>query len=106
MTFVRLWRFRPAPGREREFERVYGAYGEWAALFRRAPAFEGTTLLRQAGTRGDYVTIDRWATRAAWDAFRLEHAAAYGSLDAACASLTALEESMGEYMDVTTSPEQ
>ena len=32
--FVVLWEFEVKPGREERFERVYGADGEWAQLFR------------------------------------------------------------------------
>ena len=36
--YVIIWRFRPAVGREGEFERAYGPSGEWARLFGREEA--------------------------------------------------------------------
>ena len=56
--YVLLWRFRPLVGRESEFERAYGPSGEWTRLFRRSD------------DPGEYLALDRWASRAAYEAFR------------------------------------
>jgi hypothetical protein len=44
--FVYLWKYEVRPGREAEFERLYGPNGAWTVFFGRAPAYLGTELLR------------------------------------------------------------
>jgi heme-degrading monooxygenase HmoA len=56
-----------------EFERVYGAEGEWAAFFRRGRGYVGTELLRDVEHPGRYLVIDRWESAKAYDAFVAEH---------------------------------
>ena len=94
--FVRVWRFRPAPDAVSQFERVYGSSGEWARLFRLADGFRGTELQRLADGSGEYLTIDRWESRSAWETFRRDHAAAYERLDRECARLTVVEQLVRE----------
>ena len=89
--FVRIWRFRAAAGREREFEQLNGSSGAWAQLFRSAPGYLGTELQRVVGSPSEYLTIDRWESRDAWLAFRQTHAVAYESLDREAAPLTESE---------------
>jgi len=88
---VVLWRFRVRPGREAEFEAAYGEDGDWARLFLSGEGFLGTELLR--GTDGTYLTIDRWASHAAHQAFRDAETASYAQLDRRCARLM-IEETM------------
>ncbi|HZN03063.1 MAG TPA: NUDIX domain-containing protein [Candidatus Polarisedimenticolia bacterium] len=92
---VLVWEFRPAPGREAEFERAYGPDGDWARLFRRDPAYLGTELLR--GTAGRYLTLDRWRSRAAYEGFRARHADDYADLDRRMEDLTSHESSIGAF---------
>jgi hypothetical protein len=44
-----------------------------------------------------YVTVDRWASADAHEAFRAQHGAAYDAIDAECEHLTEGEHSLGEY---------
>jgi heme-degrading monooxygenase HmoA len=95
-----LWTFRPRAGREAEFERVYGPDGDWARFFRGAPGYLGTDLLRATGGEPRYVTIDRWSTRAAYEAFRAGNLSEYESIDRRCESLTDEETSLGSFTTV------
>jgi len=92
---VLVWEFAPAAGREAEFERAYGPDGDWARLFRRDPAYLGTELLRGAG--GRYLTLDRWRSRAAFEAFRKREAEDYAVLDRRMEALTSHESSLGSF---------
>ena len=76
---VILWRFRVRPGREREFEAAYAPDGAWASLFKKDGAYIGSELLR--ATDGTYLTLDRWDSREAFEAFRARHAAEYDAMD-------------------------
>lgn len=95
--FLRLWAFRPAPGREAEFHRAYGADGDWARLFRQGHGYAGTELLSPADG-GPWVTIDRWRRPEDWDRFRREFAREYEALDRALEGLCAEERQIGDFV--------
>jgi heme-degrading monooxygenase HmoA len=99
MTYVRVWRFRPLRNAEAAFESAYGPEGDWVRLFRTAPGFLGTTLLKEDGT-GDYLTLDRWVSRDAYETFRRDSAAPFTALDRDCESLTSVEVEIGSYDEV------
>lgn len=92
---VLVWEFGPAPGREAEFERAYGPEGDWARFFQRDPGYLGTELLRGSG--GRYLTLDRWRTRAAFEAFKKREAAEYAAIDRRMEALTSHEASLGSF---------
>lgn len=75
--YVYLWEFTVAPDREARFLALYGPDGAWVQLFRTAPGFLDTRLLRAAASPRRYVTIDRWASAAAYQGFRRERAAEF-----------------------------
>jgi 8-oxo-dGTP pyrophosphatase MutT (NUDIX family)/heme-degrading monooxygenase HmoA len=97
---VIAWEFRVKPGREAEFEAAYGPEGDWVRLFRRAPGFLGTDLLR-AEEPGRYVTLDRWAGCADFEAFRERHREAYDALDRRTGALTVREERLGGFVPLS-----
>jgi heme-degrading monooxygenase HmoA len=97
--FLRIWQYRPRPGAEREFETLYGPAGAWARLFARAPGYLGTEFSAVPASLGEYQTVDRWVSAAAWEAFRQDKAAAYEDLDRRCESLCEAEWLVGEYVE-------
>ena len=92
-----LWRFRPRVGRESEFERAYGPSGEWALLFRRGDGYLGTELLRRSDDSREYITLDRWASRGAYEAFRARWSSEYRRLDGRLEELTEEEAPLGAF---------
>ena len=60
-----------------EFERAYGAGGEWAQLFEQGEGYIGTELLRDVEQPGRYLVIDRWESTEAYNAFVGAHRDAY-----------------------------
>ena len=95
-VFIRIWRFRPKAGLEDEFEALYGADGAWAQLFQLGQGFLGTELRRVSDQPPEYRTIDRWESRAAWDAFRGQHEALYENLDRGAELVTEIEQLVDE----------
>ena len=95
--FVVVWQFEIAEEKVAEFEAAYGPDGVWAQLFRSSPDYQGTELLRDAYISGSYLTIDHWASEAAFRAFRLSHDADYETLDRSCDALTSRETRIGAY---------
>jgi quinol monooxygenase YgiN len=86
-----VWQFDADPDRVGEFEREYGAEGAWARLFRAGEGYLGTELFRSTSDPKRFLTVDRWTSRAAYDAFRATRRQEYAALDSECASLTRAE---------------
>ena len=93
--YVIVWRFRPRPGCEGDFERAYGPSGTWSTLFGRASGFKGTDLLRSTDGSGDYLTLDHWESKADHDAFLEQWACDYARLDRELEALTEAERPLG-----------
>jgi len=86
-----VWEFEVLPEHTAAFLAAYGEQGDWCALFRGDPAWQGTTLLRDVARPQAFVTVDRWRSAADYAAFRSREAAAYARLDAACEGWTRRE---------------
>jgi heme-degrading monooxygenase HmoA len=56
-----------------EFERTYGAEGDWAGFFKQGRGYIGTELLRDVEQPGRYLVVDRWETREAYNDFVEAH---------------------------------
>jgi len=95
---VRIWEYDVKPGCESEFERTYGPGGEWALLFESGEGYLGVELLRDAQGQGRYATVDHWASRAAFEAFRSARADEFEALDRRCSELTERENEIGTFL--------
>ena len=95
--YATLWEFMVAAARQAEFEAHYGPDGTWARLFSRADGYLGTELLRDRADPLRYLTIDRWESHGAWQAFHRAHGAEYERLDREFEGLTTREAPLGEY---------
>jgi heme-degrading monooxygenase HmoA len=97
MTHHRIWKFRPPEGREAEFASAYSGTGDWARLFRNAPGFQGTSLLRPAEAGGWWLTIDRWDSAMNFEAFTEVFGEQYRALDAELESIAGEEVFVGAF---------
>jgi quinol monooxygenase YgiN len=102
-VFRVVWEFRVRGGHEPEFERRYGAEGDWVRLFRQGDGYVSTTLVPDAAVPGRYVLTDEWRDAAAYRAFKTRFAEAYAALDRECEALTEEERCLGESEDVSPS---
>ncbi len=93
-----IWQFRVKPGQELQFERHYSPSGTWAGLFRKSPAYRGTTLLRDREDDRRYLTIDRWDDEDAFLRFQKDFGEEYEALDRQCTSLTEGEQQLGIFV--------
>jgi heme-degrading monooxygenase HmoA len=98
--YAYVWEFLVASHHEQEFLAAYGPSGAWASLFRRAPGYVETLLLRDQAAPGRFLTIDTWSSAHAHGAFRASFRAEYEALDRACEALTQHEASLGAYWEV------
>lgn len=96
-VFVIVWTYRVRRGREQAFERDYSSRGVWARLFRKFRGYRGTHLYRDTSRPRAYVTVDLWASRAAFRAFQRRSRAEYARIDRRCAALTEMERKIGAW---------
>lgn len=95
--FTTIWEYEVAEPKRAEFEATYGGEGDWVRLFRQAGGFRETVIFRGVSSPSTYITLDRWTSRAAYEEFRIVHAAAYAALDEATAGLTLAERHLGTF---------
>jgi len=98
--FVALWEFDVKPGCEKRFQKVYGPGGDWAKLFRNDANYQETQLLHDPEHPANFLTLDFWASRQAYERFMATHAAEYEELDAAGEELTLRQRKIGCYEQV------
>lgn len=89
--FYILWQFDVDESKAAAFSQAYGPAGSWDALFRQAEGFRGTDVFRRTAAPARFLTLDCWASRAVYEAFRRERASDYAALDAASEGLTVRE---------------
>lgn len=97
--FAVLWQYQVRPGSESAFEALYGAQGDWVALFRTHAGYLGTELLRDESS-GGYLSIDRWTSQADYEAFLAADKPRYAEIDARGDALTVSERRIGRYLSV------
>jgi len=95
--YVYVWEFIVPHEHAAAFERAYGPDGDWVQLFRRAPGYVRTDLLRDFARPGRYLTIDTWESRGHWEEFRARFAAEFEALDAKCEGWTISETEIGRF---------
>jgi heme-degrading monooxygenase HmoA len=95
--YVYVWEFVVAREHVRDFERAYGADGDWVELFRRASGYVRSELIRDRTRPERYLTVDYWESKALHDAFRVRFAGEFEALDAACAAFTISETEIGKF---------
>ena len=95
-----IWEFQVSSERVADFEAAYGPHGAWALLFGRAAGFLGVELLHSTEQQGRYVTVDRWASQSAFEAFRARFVADYEALDERLAGLATTETRVGAFASV------
>ncbi len=97
--YTYIWIFQVRPDRVEHFLRHYDSAGSWALLFRRAPGYIGTRLLRDRNDPLRFVTVDDWESERHYQAFRARFASDYDALDRICGGLTVTETPLGEFLD-------
>ena len=59
-VMVRVWEYDVPETSRTEFERTYGAAGDWVQLFLSSDGFRGTELFVSLSDPGRYLTVDRF----------------------------------------------
>ncbi len=53
-----VWQFQVKAGRQQDFEKFYGADGEWSTWARRSRSFLGSSFLRDESSGTSYLLIE------------------------------------------------
>ena len=69
-----VWQFDVRGGTEQEFERFYGADGEWTKVSRRSRSFLGSSFLRDIAVQGRYLLVEYWGEMVVYE----KHVADFG----------------------------
>jgi len=56
-----VWNFETVPDQGEEFERFYGADGNWTKLSRRSRSFLGSSFLKDIARPERYVLVEYWS---------------------------------------------
>jgi quinol monooxygenase YgiN len=56
-----VWQFDIIPGQGEEFERFYGADGEWTKVSRRSRSFLGSSFLKDLAHPERYLLVEYWS---------------------------------------------
>jgi heme-degrading monooxygenase HmoA len=94
MSYVIVWTYDVPPTATDDFIAAYSLDGDWAQLFAKGAGFLETEFYREGQT---FITLDRWVSKAAFDAFQVAFGADYQSLDLKLAHLTTSQTRVGAF---------
>jgi len=96
--YLLIWEYQVAEAKRPAFEQAYGPDGEWVRLFARAKGYMGTELCRDGEFPRRFLSIDRWASAAAYQRFQQERSAEYHALDLRFEGLAEQESFVGAFV--------
>ena len=92
-----MWQFDVKPGREAEFEELYGVDGEWTAMNRNARSFLGNSFLRDQNRSSRYILIEYWSEMLVYEQHRVFRSDVIASLEERRHALVDVIEPLGIY---------
>ena len=92
--YVIVWRYEVLADAEMDFRVAYGPEGDWARLFANHDGYLGTELITTE-VPGQYLTIDRWDSAEAFNAYMERDLEEYRRLDQKFEAFTVTEEVVG-----------
>jgi len=87
-----VWKFDIRAGRETEFERLYGADGDWTAVNRHSRSYLGSSFLRDQSLPSSYLVIEYWSEMVVYEQHKAYKSDQMASLDARRKELVASAE--------------
>lgn len=90
-----MWQFEVKKGREREFEALYGAEGDWTALNRQTRSYLGSSFLHDQNNGSRYILVEYWSEMLVSEQHRASRAALIASIEERRAELIETVEPLG-----------
>ena len=92
-----VWHFDVRPGSETEFERFFGADGEWTAANRHSRSYLGSSFLRDQSRPSRYLVVEYWSEMLVYEQHKAYHQDQMQKLTARRHELVASVEPMGVF---------
>jgi hypothetical protein len=92
-----VWQIDIAPDQGENFERFYGADGEWTALSRRSRSFLGSSFLRDLAHPERYLLIEYWSEMVVYEKHLADFGQEVQSLEAERNKFVMRMEAMGVF---------
>jgi quinol monooxygenase YgiN len=92
-----LWQFDVKKGREEEFEKLYGADGDWTKLNRQTRSYLGSSFLHDQNQSSRYLLIEYWSEMLVYEQHRASRSAMIAAIETRRAELVDTMEPLGIY---------
>ena len=92
-----IWQFDVKNGREAEFEKLYGADGDWTALNRRTRSYLGSSFLRDQNQSARYLLVEYWSEMLVYEQHRASRSTLLDAIETQRAELVDAMEPLGIY---------
>jgi hypothetical protein len=76
-----VWQVEIHEGKSAEFEKLYGASGEWTMLSRRSRSFLGSSFLRDLASETRYMLVEYWSEMVVYEKHLSEFASQVKALE-------------------------
>jgi hypothetical protein len=90
-----MWQFDVKTGKEKEFEQLYGADGEWTLMNRPTRSYLGTSFLRDQNRQRRYLVIEYWSEMIVYEQHRSYRSDLIASLEERRTALVESVEPLG-----------
>jgi hypothetical protein len=90
-----VWQFDVRPGGEAEFEKFYGADGEWTSMNRLSRSYLGSSFLRDQNQAARYLLIEYWSEMLVYEQHKVYRRDEVVKLDARQRALVASAQPLG-----------
>jgi len=90
-----VWQFEVRPGKNAEFEELYGANGAWTSMNRHSRSYLGSSFMRDQAVASRYLLIEYWSEMLVYERHRVSRHDEVAALDERRSALVASVEPMG-----------
>jgi pullulanase/glycogen debranching enzyme len=97
-----VWQLMVHEQRDAEFERFYGADGEWTKLSRRSRSFLGSSFLKDLAAPNRYLLVEYWSEMVVYEKHVADFSDEIETLEARRAEFTTSVESLGVFSALDT----
>ena len=92
-----VWHFDVRRGSEPEFERFFGADGEWTAANRHSRSYLGSSFLRDQSQTSRYLVVEYWSEMLVYEQHKAYREGHIDNLDARLNELVISTEPLGVF---------
>ena len=91
-----VWHYECTPDQKEQFEESYRRNGTWFHFYEKSEDYLGQELIKKVD-KNDYLVVNNWISKEAYDSFMNTHKTEYEQLRDQCKTLYQQEEFLGFY---------